>query len=272
MRKSMFWAVFLIFSFFMLLFIILPMVSLLSYTSGEGLAEAWCDGEVRESISLSLMAAFLSTLTAMVFGTPLGYVLARKEFPGKGIILAIINLPVLVPHTVAGIALLAMVEINIIKYGIPITFTDTIAGIVIAMLFVSAPIYIESARIAFTNLDIRYEMLARSMGATRARMFFEITLPLSWRALLSGALLAWSRAIGEFGAVIILAYYPRVAPVLIYDRFTAKGLEAAVAPSVILLFVCFLVIFLISLLINLPAIWRRIHETPGIKGRGVQEG
>jgi len=107
-------------------------------------------------------------------------------------------------------------------------FTETLWGIVIAMAFVSAPFMIRAAQEAFESVDVELEMVARSLGASPARVFWHVTLPLSARGILRGCLLTWGRAISEFGAVVILAYYPMSAPVALYYLFITRGLSAAI--------------------------------------------
>jgi len=123
-------------------------------------------------------------------------------------------------------------------------------GIVIAMLFVSMPLLIDSAKDAFKWVPVRMENVSRSLGASQFRTFVGITFILSWKGILSGMIVTWARAISEFGAVIILAYHPMIAPTLIYERFTTYGMKYAI-PSNIILIVISIIIFIVLRLVSL---------------------
>lgn len=225
----------------LLAFIIIPLIALATQSAAH-LVEVARMADVRASILLSLEAAFLSAALAALIGVPLAYVLARSSFPGKGVIAALIDLPLAVPHTVAGIALL-MVFGRQGFLGAPLQalaglrFWGTIAGIVVAMTFVSAPYTVNSARMGFEAVDPRLEKIARTLGLGPWRTFMRITLPLAWRGIMTGVTLTFARSISEFGAVVILVYYPMAAPVKIYELFLRIGLDQAAGAAVLLLIV-----------------------------------
>jgi molybdate/tungstate transport system permease protein len=177
-----------------------------------------------------------------VLGVPLAYLLSRYNFPGKRVLEGIVDIPVVVPHTAAGIALLFVFGRNFLIGkafgGLGISFIDSLAGIVIAMLFVSVPFLINSAKEGFNKVDLRLEKVSRSLGASAWQTFTRITLPLTWRSILSGNIMMWARGISEFGAVIILTYYPMTAPTLIYERFQTLGLSYSQPVAAILIMVC----------------------------------
>jgi molybdate/tungstate transport system permease protein len=205
--------------------------------------------DVRAAIALSLEGALLSATLAALLGVPLAYLLARTDFLGKGIVAALIDLPLAVPHTVAGIALL-MVFGRQGVVGAPLQaltglrFWGTLAGIVVAMLFVSAPYTVNAARIGFEAVDPRLERIARTLGLNPWRTFWRITLPLARRGVMTGVTLTYARSISEFGAVVILVYYPMTAPVMIYELFLRFGLDQAAGAAVLLLAVS-LALFLV---------------------------
>jgi len=215
----------------------------------EGLLEAASDPVVIDSILLTLYASFLATLMAMVLGTPLAYVLARHNFPGKSVVESIIDVPVIIPHSVAGIALYALFMSRSPVGGafenLGIVFEDSLWGIVIAMLFVSAPFYVNTAKEGFQSINPRLERVARTLGASQWKSFYQITLPLAIRHLFSGAIMAWARGISEFGAVIMIAFYPMIAPILIFYRFTTHGLKGSQPVAVLLILICFVVFILL---------------------------
>ncbi|NLN42967.1 MAG: ABC transporter permease [Methanosarcina sp.] len=213
----------------------------------EGLIKAVENRAVISSIFLSLYAGFLATLVALILGVPAGYILARFDFPGKSLVESIIDVPVVVPHTVAGIAILTVFGSKGLIGGpleAYIQFRDALPGIVVAMLFVSLPYLANSAREGFKSVDPRLENAARSLGAPLWKAFLFVTLPLSARHILIGAIMTWARAISEFGAVVLIAYYPMIGSTLLYDRFLSYGMSAS-RPIAVLLILVMLSIFIV---------------------------
>ena len=227
-------------------FLTLPLVSIfLGAPPGEILA-ALGDPELIRSLVVTFTAAILATGLGMLGGVPLAYLLARKRFPGKRLVEGLVDLPVVVPHTAAGIALL-MVFGSKGLLGEPLAslgifFTDRLAGIVVAMLFVSAPFLVNMSREAFSMVDRELELTALVEGATPWGAFWHVSLPLAWRGVISGAMMMWARGVSEFGAVVILAYYPKIVPTLIYELFNGYGLSAA-RPAAALMILVVLVVF-----------------------------
>lgn len=224
-------------------FIVLPLLALAVTPRAADLVATLSANEFRSALRLSLEAAFLTALIAAIFGVPLAYLLARIEFPGRAVVAAIIDLPLAVPHTVAGIALLLVLGRNGVV-GAPagavfgVKFWGNLAGIVAAMLFVSVPYTVNAARIGFAGVDPRLEKIARTLGLGPWRTFLRISLPLARRGILTGLALTYARSISEFGAVMLLAYYPMTAPVRIYALFVSDGLDRAAAAALLLLAVC----------------------------------
>lgn len=215
----------------LLLFLAAPLVELIGTSGGEGLRRLGSDAELRDSLLLTALCATTATLIGAVCATPLAYLLARREFPGRAVLAAVLDLPLLIPHPVAGIALLLLLGRESAVGGAALEFglriVGTPIGIVAAMLFVSAPLFVSGAREAFAKVDPRYEGVARTLGDTPWRAFYRVTLPLAGRGLLASAVVMWARAVSEFGAIVILTYNPKVASVLSYDRFTSYGLSEA---------------------------------------------
>jgi molybdate/tungstate transport system permease protein len=236
----------------LVLFIVGPLLRLLFFASPESLSAALHDTELRDSILLTVVAASLATVIAAVFGVPLAYLLARRNFPGRRLVQGLIELPVVVPHPVAGIALLLFLgrrsEVGGALGQLGLEFVSHVPGIVAAMLFVSAPILVSGAREAFRGVDPQLERVARTLGDTGWGAFRRVTLPLAGRGVLAGSILAWSRSVSEFGSIVILTYNPKVASIYIFDRFTAFGLEAAVPAAVILLLVALTVLVVVRVL------------------------
>ncbi len=236
----------------LVLFVVGPLLRLLLESSPRHLAEAIQDPELRASIGLTVVTATAATLLGALLGIPLAYLLARRSFPGRRIVQGIIDLPVVIPHPVAGIALLLFLgrrsTVGGILSHIGLEFVSHVPGIVAAMLFVSVPILVSGAREAFRGVDPQLERVARTLGDTAWGAFRRVTLPLAGRGILAGSILAWARSVSEFGSIVILTYNPKVASIFIFDRFTAFGLPAAVPAAVILLVVALAVFLLVRVL------------------------
>jgi molybdate/tungstate transport system permease protein len=221
-----------------LLFIIGPVAGLVSMGGARGIAALAGDAELRASLALTVFTASIATLLGVLGGTPVAYLLARRNFRGRAVISALMDLPLVIPHPVAGIALLLVLgrgsPVGGALYDAGLRIANSTAGIVCAMLFVSAPLYVSAAREAFARVDARYESVARTLGDDAWRAFRRVTLPLSARGLTAAAVVMWARAVSEFGAIVILTYNPKVVSVLSYDRFTSYGLSEALPVAAVL--------------------------------------
>jgi molybdate/tungstate transport system permease protein len=233
------------------LFVVIPLGKMIFASASEAgtLWETILDPEVTGAIGLTLLAALIATLVGFFLGVPLAYLLARHDFKGKKLVEGLIDVPIVVPHTAAGIALLFVFGRNTALgqafsfFGI--RFVDSMAGIVIAMMFVSIPFLIDSAKEGFKKVDVRLEKVARTLGASPWQAFFRVSFPLAWRSIFAGNVMMWARGISEFGAVIILAYHPMIAPVLVYERFETYGLDYARPIAVLLILVSILVFIIL---------------------------
>jgi molybdate/tungstate transport system permease protein len=238
------------------LFITVPLLKMLlsSVAEFDIFWQTLSDKQVVEAIWLTLSAALVATMVGFVFGVPLAYFLARREFPGKKLVEGLIDVPIVVPHTAAGIALLFVFgrsfAVGAAFEKIGITFVDSTAGIVIAMLFVSVPFLIDSAKEGFKKVDVRLEKVARTLGATPWQVFVRISFPLAWQSIVAGGIMMWARGISEFGAVVILTYHPMIAPVLVFERFEAFGLDYARPVAVLLIIVSVLAFVVLRVLVN----------------------
>ncbi len=239
----------------LVLFIALPLARTLLASSPALLAQTLLEPEVRAAILLTFGASALATLLALVLGVPLAYVLARADFPGKAFVEALLDIPVVVPHSAAGIALLMVFGRQALLgrlFGhLGLRFVSAVPGIVIAMLFVSLSFLVNAARDGFRAVDERLERVARTLGASPWEVFWQVTFPLAWRSILSGVIMMWARGLSEFGAVVILAYHPMVAPVLIFERFESYGLNYA-RPVATLVILISLAVFLVLRWIGRP--------------------
>ena len=230
-----------------LLFIIAPLAGMFVDTSPVDLFSTAKETEVQQSIWLTIWVSLSATLFFAIAAIPLAYLLARKSFPFKNLVAGIIDLPVVIPHSAAGIAILGFVSRDSVlgKMGstLGLNFVGHPAGIAIAMAFVSLPFLINAARDGFAAVPVRLEKAALTLGASPARAFFTISLPLAWRSIVSGLILMFDRGMSEFGAVIMVAYHPMITPVLIYERFGSFGLKYA-RPVAVLFIMISLAVFI----------------------------
>jgi molybdate/tungstate transport system permease protein len=244
--------VFILLGALILLFIIAPLLGMFLKTSPQSLFETAKDKEVTSSIWLTIWVSVVATTLFAFAAIPLSYLLARKSFPLKKLVTGIIDLPVVIPHSAAGIAILGFVSRDTVlgKMGsaIGLNFIGNPAGIAVAMAFVSIPYLINSARDGFAGVPERTEKAALTLGATPARVFFTISLPLAWRNVVSGLILMFARGMSEFGAVIVVAYHPMITPVLIYERFGAFGLKYARPVSVLFILISLTLFIILRML------------------------
>jgi len=232
----------------LLLFVLLPLAAALFSTTPEALAAAVGDPELGQSLTLTFSASAIATGMTLIGGLPLAYLLARTRFRGKRLVESLVDLPVVIPHTAAGIALLLVFGrqgvVGSALAPLGVDFVDSLWGVVAAMAFVSLPYLVSLSREAFAGVDPALEQAAVVDGASAWQMFTLVTLPLAWRGVVSGILMMWARGISEFGAVVILAYHPKIVPVLLFERFQGFGLNAA-QPVAVLLVAVVLVIFVL---------------------------
>lgn len=233
----------------LVLFIVIPLVQMMISSSPGELAKTAMEKDVIHSIFLTLRASLWATIAAFFCGIPLAYIVARTNFFGKKVIEGLIDIPVIIPHTAAGIALL-MVWGRQSFFGrlTGMTIIGTEAAISLGMFFVSVPFLVNSAKEAFKMIDERYEKSAIILGASPWKAFFTVSLPMARKSIISGGIMMWARGISEFGAVVILAYHPMTAPILIFERFQNFGLNYAVPVTVLLILISLAVFTILRIL------------------------
>jgi molybdate/tungstate transport system permease protein len=255
-RRPWFDLLFTLLGSLVLLLVLAPLLGLLLATSPGELSEAAADREVTSSIRLTLLAALAATAACTLTGIPLAYLLARRDFRGKAAINAIIDLPIIIPHSAAGIALLTVVGRNSLLGGLAerlgTGFVGTSLGIAVAMAFVSLPFLVNAAREGFAMVPERLERAARTLGGSPGYVFRTVSLPLAWRSVLSGMIMMWARGISEFGAVVIIAYHPMTTPVLVFQRFNDFGLAYSRSAAVLLVLLCVAIFVLLRWLARRP--------------------
>lgn len=230
--------------------VLLPLLALLNITLGQladipYLLAVATQKQVVDSIVLTFGAGLLAVIILVFFGTPLSYVLARTNSRLNQVVESLVDLPLVLPHTVAGLMVYILFMqrglIGAPLKGMGIVFEDAFLGIVVAMLFVAMPFYVNTVREGFQKVPVHYENVARTLGATRFQAFMFIVLPSSIRHIFNGCILAWGRAISEFAAIIMIAYYPMVISTLIYYRFTTGGIKESSAVAFVMIVACFIV-------------------------------
>lgn len=231
--------------FLLLIFLVLPLISVV-WRALPFQTEGWLSSSTFDALRLSLFTATLSAILAIVIGTPVAYFLAREEFRGKTIVDALIDVPMVLPPAVAGLALLmtfgrrGLLGPTFSALGVELPFTT--AAVVIAETFVAAPFYVRAAKAGFASVDRGLEQMSTLLGVSNLRTFFRITLPLAAPSLFGGALMTWARALGEFGATIMFAGNfqgrTQTMPLAIYIGLESN-LDSALALSVILIVVSF---------------------------------
>jgi molybdate transport system permease protein len=236
-------------------FVGLPLVALFAYGTLPGFLNSLSSPVLVQAIQLSLVTTLTTLLLVITFGTPVAYFNARHSYHGKRIIETLIDLPIILPPAVAGIALLLAFGrrgllgqyFNIL--GINIAFTTT--AVILAQTFVSSPFYIRQATTSFEDVDPDYERAAHTLGASGAGTFFRVTVPIALNGLVSGALMTWARALGEFGATIIFAGnlqgVTQTMPLAIYSELDIS-LNIAVYLAIILVLISFPIIITVKVL------------------------
>jgi molybdate transport system permease protein len=222
----------------------LPLLALFWYATGKDFFIYALSDTALAALKLSLITSLISVIVSLLAGTPIAYILARWDFPGRSALELLIDLPVVLPPSVAGLALLiafgrqGLFGSWLAIFGVSLPFTTT--AVVIAQTFVSAPLFVRAARIGFEGIDLQLEEAAHVEGANQWQMFSQVMFPLAGRALIGGAILAWTRALGEFGATILFAGnlegVTQTMPLAIYLGFE-RNLDVAVVLSVVLVFV-----------------------------------
>ena len=231
------------------LFVAIPILALLLYVPLGTLVASLSDPVVTDAIRLSLTTATVATAIVIAFGTPLAFLNTRTDYPGRNLVETLTDLPIVLPPAVAGLGLLlafgrfGLVGQYLAPFGITIAFTTL--AVVMAQCFVAAPFFLRQARTAFGEIDPAFEAAARSLGASPAYTFRRITVPLAAEGLVSGAIMSFARALGEFGATIMFAGNiqgrTQTMPLAIYTGLQSD-ITASVALAVILLAISFAVI------------------------------
>jgi len=235
-------------------FLTLPVVAILVHSTPGALVDSLGDPAAREALWLSLRTTAAALAIILVVGTPAAYALATRRFRGRSLVVTLVELPLVLPPAVAGIALLAAVGpaglIGGLLDGAGLELALTTAGVVVALVFVASPFYLRQAQAAFMAVDDRWLEASRTLGAGEARTFARVAVPAAAPGLVAGTALALGRALGEFGATLMFAGsfqgITQTVPLAIYDRF-ATDFDGALALSAILVAVSTGLLFAVKL-------------------------
>lgn len=246
----------LVFGGVLVLYYLLPMVALFLSVPPEEILARIDSPVVVDAAFTSLKSASISTVIATTVGVPLAYWLARAETRLTNAVLGVVILPLVLPPTVAGIVLLTVFQpstpLGQVLIAIGLEPTRSLTGIVLAQTFVASPFVIVTAKAAFDGVPRQLEHASRSLGKGRFTTFFRVTLPLAWPGIVAGVTLTFARAMGEFGATTIMAYFPLTMPVQIYRAFTSFGLERAYPTAILLVFIAVVVLVVLNTIARNP--------------------
>jgi len=240
----------------LLLYYVAPMVTLLLSVPTSDVVAQMSDPVVVSAAQTSLLAASISTVLATLFGLPLAYWLARTDGFAPKVILAVVVLPLVLPPTVSGIVLLTVVgpgsPIGTAAGSVGLPLTRSLAGVVLAQTFVASPFVVVTAKSAFESVDRTLEYASRSLGKSRWTTARNVTLPLAGPGILAGVTLAFARAMGEFGATMMVAYYPRTMPVQIWVAFKSLGLDSAYPVAILLVVISVVALLVLNTVASNP--------------------
>jgi molybdate/tungstate transport system permease protein len=250
----------------LLVLVLFPLLHLAIQDSPRTLGFVVERADVQQALLTSVATSTIATLAVTLWGVPLAYALARLEFRGRRLVEMLIDLPILVPQSVAGVALLALLGPgsplgDALSTHLGLQVSGRFAGVVLAQVFVSSPFLIKTALTAFEGVPLHLESAARTLGATPRAAFARVALPLAGRGILTGMILAWSRAISEFGSIVLFAGTPLTAPILVSNEFARAGLSESRPVAVLLLVVCLWIFVLLQFgHALLPSGQRRLRE------------
>lgn len=243
MMKPPFMILFYLIGVLLCFFMVFIFVGLFTYGSDADFLGIWRDPELRFALFFTLWTTCAATTTAFLLGMPAAYVLSRKEFVGKRIAETLVDIPIVLPPLVSGIALLIFFGPLFGDYlgniGIEIVFSKT--GVIVAQAFIALPFAIRAFKQAFDQVDPRYENIAEMLGYRKEQVFLKVTLPMAKGGILNGITMAWARTVGEFGATAMLAGITRMKTetlsIAIFLKMSIGDFDFAITISILLLLI-----------------------------------
>lgn len=228
-KSRAFGIIFFILTVALVVYIIYPIANIITIIDPGTFMESITKPQISEAFLLSLSTATVSTLLLAVFGIPLAYFLARHNFPGKLLIKAIIIVPLIIPPLASGTLLLGIFgAYTPLGRSVPIEFTQSAIGIIIAQTYVSSPFMILLALAAFESVDESYEKVARILGKGRFETFLKVSLPLARTGIIAGIIMTWVRSVGELGATMMMAYNPHTVSIEIFESNAIGGFQSTI--------------------------------------------
>jgi len=211
-----------------------------AFTSPRHILRALGNENIQYAVKLSLISCSLTAILSLWFGVPLGYLLSRFRFPGKGLVEAVLDIPIVLPPLVIGLSLLILFQTPVgraIDRVIPVTYA--VPSVILAQFAVACAFSVQTMRVTFDQINPRSEQVARTLGCSQARAFWLVTLPEARRGLLTAATLAWARALGEFGPILVFSGATRlkteVLSTSVFLELSVGNLESAVAVSMLMI-------------------------------------
>ncbi len=221
--------------YLLVIYLSLPLVSAILLIPNMDMTDI---SGIKNAMMVSISSAFLTTIISGLFGVPIAYRLARVKNRWNQIIEALVISPIVLPPLVTGLFLLSIFSpagfVGKIVENAGFQITRTFFAVVLAQIAVASPFTIISSKTAFEGIDVKLEFASRLMGVGKIRTFLKISLPLAKKGILAGLLMTFVRAIGEFGATFMLAYFPKTLPIYLYTAYLKGGIESAVPVAIIL--------------------------------------
>lgn len=254
--------------------LLFPLLHLVLQDSPQTLWLTLARTDVRAALWLSLLSSTIATVVITLWGVPLAYAMSRSRFAGKRVVESLIDVPILVPQSVVGVAFLVVLGPGsalgqALDDLLGLQISGQLLGIVLAQLFVAAPFLIKTAMTAFEGVPVVLEQASRTLGASARATFWRVSLPLASRGILIGVALAWARAISEFGAIVLFASSPVSAPVLVHTEFLRAGVSESRPIATLLLLVCAWAFVMLQFGQTLmPFAWQRRDDGAGATDRG----
>lgn len=232
------------------LFILAWLVADASYTTPDHLWQVLNNDDIRHAVRLSLVSCTVSAIASLLVAVPLGYLLARHPFPGRGLVDAILDVPIVLPPLVIGLSLLILFQTPpgrfAQRYG---QITYAVPSVIIAQFSVACAFAVRTMYVTFDQISPRPEQVAWTLGCSRARAFFSVVLPEAWRGVLTAGTLAWARSLGEFGPILVFSGATRrkteVLSTTVYLELSIGNLNAAVAVSLLMVLVALVVLLVV---------------------------
>jgi len=249
-------------------FVVLPIAAIFTHVPPSDLIEQLSNPIVHDALLISLQTTLVAQAAILLFGTPTAYVLATRRFPGRAVLVTLVELPIVLPPAVAGIGLLvAFGRFGLLGEWLGGRIAFTWIAVVFAIILVAGPFYVRQAIAAFEAVDANLVSASRTLGAGPVRTFFRVTLPLAWGGLVAGEAVALARGLGEFGATIMFAGSlqgrTQTLPLAVYQQFDAiNGFNVALAISALLVIVSLAIL----LSLKVSGLWDRTR--PAVAGGG----